>query len=241
METLPEPAEPIATASANPTSLNFGSGLVSLNLDLRNSGDPRSTLEVIEVTTNSTALRIVESDIDQQGLGTYVVTLDRELLEEGTNQFQITFDTNVNDLNVAVNALVREAADGGNAGILHVVLLDASSLRQENCALLTPEEGLYTTEFADVKSGDYFLLAGSDTNGDGLICGPFEACGAFEGLGNITQITEDEVDLWVNYSLFDQFPSGQFRGCDGPLGSPIATTTSVTSNNFGISLAPGKR
>ncbi|SVB34202.1 uncharacterized protein METZ01_LOCUS187056, partial [marine metagenome] len=111
-------------------------------------------------------------------------------------------------------------------------------LRQENCAVLTPEEGLYTTEFADVESGDYFLLAGSDTNGDGLICGPFEACGAYEGLGNITQITDEEVDLWVNYSLFDQFPSGQFRGC---VGSPIATTTSATSGNFSVSITPGKR
>ena len=178
------------------------------------------------------------ADVDRQGLGTYVATLDRELLDEGTNQFQITFDTNANDLTVAVNAVVREAGEGGDAGVLHVVLLDAASLRQENCAVLTPEEGLYTTEFADVESGDYFLLAGSDTNGDGLICGPFEACGAYEGLGNITQITDEEVDLWVNYSLFDQFPSGQFRVCAG---SPIATTTSATSGNFSVSITPGKR
>ena len=136
---------------------------------------------------------------------------------------------------------MREAGDGGNAGVLHVVLLDASSLRQEQCALLTPVGGLYNTEFADVKSGDYFLLAGSDTDGDGLICGPFEACGAFEGLGNITQITDDEIDLWVNYSLFDQFPSGQFRTCDGRVGSPIATTTSVASDSFSISIGPDKR
>ena len=237
-EPLPQPADPVATAAANPTSLNFGSGLVSLDLELRNSGDPRSTIEVLEVATDSPALRVMAANVDRQGLGTYVATLDRELLDEGTNQFQITFDTNANDLTVAVNAVVREAGEGGNAGALHVVLLDAASLRQENCALLTPEEGLYTTEFADVESGDYFLLAGSDTNGDGLICGPFEACGAYEGLGNITQITDEEVDLWVNYSLFDQFPSGQFRGC---VGSPIATTTSATSSNFSVSITPGKR
>ena len=237
-EPIPQPADPIANATTNPTSLNFGSGLVSLDLELRNSGDTGSRIEVLEVTTDSGALRVTASNIDRQGLGTYVATLDRELLDEGTNQFQITFDTNANDLTVAVNAVVREAGDGGDAGPLHVVLLDAASLRQENCALLTPEEGLYTTEFADVKSGDYFLLAGSDTDGDGLICGPFEACGAYEGLGNITQITDEKVDLWVNYSLFDQFPSGQFRGC---VGSPIATTTSATSGEFSISLTPNKR
>ena len=230
-EPLPQPADPVASATANPTSLNFGSGLLSLDLELRNSGDPRSTIEVLEVVTDSSALRVMAADADRQGLGRYVATLDRELLNEGTNQFQITFDTNANDLTVAVNAVVREAGDGGNAGVLHVVLLDAASLRQENCALLTPEEGLYTTEFADVESGDYFLLAGSDTNGDGLICGPFEACGAYEGLGNITQITDEEVNLWVNYSLFDQFPSGQFRGC---VDSPMATTTSASSGNFSV-------
>ena len=240
-EPLPEPAEPVATAASSPSLLNFGSGLVSLDLALRNSGDPRSNLEILEVTTNSTALRVVASDVDRQGLGTYIATLDRELLDEGTSQFQITFDTNANDLIVEVNAVVRESGDGGNAGLLHVVLLDASSLRQEQCALLSPAGGLYTTEFADVASGDYFLLAGSDTNDDGLICGPFEACGAYEGLGNITQITDEEVNLWVNYSLFDQFPSGQFRGCDGRVGSPIATTTSSSNDNFSFSIGPSKR
>ena len=93
-------------------------------------------------------------------------------------------------------------------------MLDASSLRQKNCTLIGSQGGVYSTEFENVETGDYFVIAGTDTDGDGLICGPFEACGAYESLSNISQITDATVDLSVTYSLFDLFPSGQFRGCD---------------------------
>jgi hypothetical protein len=95
-----------------------------------------------------------------------------------------------------------------------LILLDASSLKQQNCALLSPTDGIYSTKFESVPNGDYFALAGSDTNGDGLICGPFEACGAYKSLGDLQQITETNVDFTINYSIFDLFPSGQFRGCN---------------------------
>jgi serine protease len=210
----PEPAEPLANAAANPSSLNFGSGLLSLNMEIRNSGDTGSSLNVSSITTNSTALIVASSEIDSNGLGTYAVTIDREQLADGSNQLEININTNANSVNVPVNIFMPISGPSGNAGQLHVVLLDASSLRQQDCALLSAEEGLYSVEFEDVETGDYFALAGSDSDGDGLICGPFEACGAYESLGNISQITEEEVDLTVTYSLFDLFPSGQFRGCN---------------------------
>ncbi len=211
---LPEPAEPVAILSASPTVLNFGSGLISLNLELRNSGDFGSTLTVEDFSTNSSALRVVEADVGQQGLGVYTVTLDRDHLTEGSNNFEISFDSNANNISVDARAVVREIGTGGDVGQLSVILLDATSLQQKNCALLTGVDGEYNLSFEDLESGDYFVLAGSDTNGDGLICGPFEACGAYESLGNIAQVDEQEISIAVNYSLFDQFPSGQFRGCN---------------------------
>ena len=72
----------------------------------------------------------------------------------------------------------------------------------------------YSANFDSVPSGDYFALAGSDTDGDGLICGPFEACGAFQSLGDLKQITSAEVNFAITYSLFAPFPSGQFAGCN---------------------------
>ena len=213
-EPLPQPAEPTANAVTRPTSLDFGSGLLSLNFEVRNSGDPNSQINQVNVSSNSDALLIRASDIQASGLGTYTATIERSLLSDGSNQLEITVNTDANNISVPVSAFRTGGGESGSVGNLHVVLLDASSLRQKNCSLLNSQGGVYSTEFEDVETGDYFVIAGTDADGDGLICGPFEACGAYESLSNISQITEESVELAVTYSLFDLFPSGQFRGCN---------------------------
>tara|TARA_A100001015_G_scaffold48913_1_gene54020 strand:- start:753 stop:1472 length:720 start_codon:yes stop_codon:yes gene_type:complete len=213
-EPLPQPAEPTANAVTRPTSLDFGSGLLSLNFEVRNSGDPNSQINQVNVSSNSEALLIRASDIQASGLGTYTATIERSLLSDGSNQLEITVNTDANNISVPVSAFRTGGGESGSVGNLHVVLLDASSLRQKNCSLLNSQGGVYSTEFEDVETGDYFVIAGTDADGDGLICGPFEACGAYESLSNISQITEESVELAVTYSLFDLFPSGQFRGCN---------------------------
>ena len=122
--------------------------------------------------------------------------------------------TDANNISIPVSAFMPTGDGSGSVGKLHVVLLDASSLRQKNCSLINSQGGVYSTEFENVETGDYFVIAGTDADKDGLICGPFEACGAYKSLSDISQITDSAVDLSVTYSLFDLFPSGQFRGCD---------------------------
>ena len=213
-EPLPQPAEPIANAVTSPASLNFGSGLLSLNFEVRNSGDPNSEINQVNVSSNSDALLVRAADIQASGLGTYTATIERSLLADGSNELEITVSTDANNVSIPVSAFMPTNDGSGSVGKLHVVLLDASNLRQKNCSLIGSQGGVYSTEFENVETGDYFVIAGTDTDGDGLICGPFEACGAYESLSNISQITDATVDLSVTYSLFDLFPSGQFRGCD---------------------------
>ena len=209
-----EPANPVGRISAQPSSLNFGAGLVSRELRLRNSGDEEASVIVQTLFPSSDSLIVSETEVDISKLGTYVVTLDRSELPEGANEFTIDVETNVGSLSIPVSLTKPEPAGPIDAGPLHLILLDASSLKQQNCALLSPTDGIYSTKFESVPNGDYFALAGSDTNGDGLICGPFEACGAYKSLGDLQQITETNVDFTINYSIFDLFPSGQFRGCN---------------------------
>ena len=213
-EPLPQPAEPTANAVVSPTSLNFGSGLLSLNFEVRNSGDTNSQITQVNVSSSSDALVVRAADIEPSGLGTYAATIERSLLSDGSNELEITVTTDANNVSVPVSAFMPTGDGRGSVGKLHVVLLDASSLRQENCSLINSQGGVYSTEFENVETGDYFVIAGTDADEDGLICGPFEACGAYESLSNISQITDSIVDLNVTYSLFDLFPSGQFRGCD---------------------------
>jgi len=213
-EPPPEPANPVGRISAQPSSLNFGTGLVSRELRLRNSGDEEASVIVQTLVPSSDSLIVSEPEVDINKLGTYVVTLDRSELPEGANEFTIDVETNVGSLSIPVSLTKPAPAGPIDAGPLHLILLDATSLEQQDCELLSPTDGIYSTKFESVPNGDYFALAGSDTNGDGLICGPFEACGAYKNLGDLQQITETNIDFTINYSIFDIFPSGQFRGCN---------------------------
>ena len=209
-----EPAEPIGRVSAEPKGLNFGAGLVSLELRLRNSGDEAASVIVQTLSSSSESLIVSEARVDKSKLGTYVVNVDRSELSEGANEFTIDVETNVGGFSIPVRLIKPDPIGPIDTGPLHLVLLDASSLKQQDCALLFPIDGIYSTKFESVPKGDYFALAGSDTNGDGLICGPFEACGAYKRLGDLQQITDKNVDFTISYSIFDLFPSGQFRGCN---------------------------
>ena len=181
---------------------------------MRNSGDPNSQINQVNVSSNSDALVVRAADIQVSGLGTYTATIERSLLVDGSNELEITVSTDANNVSIPVSAFMPTGDGSGSVGKLHVVLLDASSLRQKICSLIISQGGVYSTEFEIVETGDYFVIAGTDTDEDGLICGPFEACGAYESLSNISQITDATLELSVTYSLFDLFPSGQFRGCD---------------------------
>ena len=209
-----DPADPVGRISAQPRRLNFGAGLVSLDFRLRNSGDKAALLIVRTLSPSSGSLIVSEAEVDRNKLGTYVVNLDRSELPEGDNRFNIDVETNLGSLSIPVSITKTEPVGPIDAGPLHLILLDASSLKQQDCVLLSPTDGIYSTKFESVPKGDYFALAGSDTNGDGLICGPFEACGAYKSLGDLQEITEQNVQFTINYSIFDLFPSGQFRGCN---------------------------
>ena len=166
-EPLPQPAEPIANAVTNPTSLNFGSGLLSLNFEVRNSGDPNSQITQVNVSSNSDALVVRATDIQASGLGTYAATIERSLLSDGANELEITVSTDAKNVSVPVSAFMPTGDGSGSVGKLHVVLLDASSLRQENCSLINSQGGVYSTEFENVETGDYFVMPGLTLMGMG--------------------------------------------------------------------------
>jgi serine protease len=195
--------------------LNFGSGLTSVEVEFRNSGDAEAPLTIDSISISSEIFLIAaDSQVDDNGLGSYMITVDRTDLPEGTSEFTLEVTSNVSTLSVPISIRNVPPAAPLNAGPMHVILLDASSLEQTSCALVSPVDGVYSANFDSVPSGDYFALAGSDTDGDGLICGPFEACGAFQSLGDLQQITDADVNFSITYSLFAPFPSGQFGSCD---------------------------
>ena len=164
-----QPAEPVGNLAALPNSLNFGSGLTSVQVEFRNSGDAEAPVTIESISVSSEIFLIAaDSQVDADGLGSYMITVDREDLPEGTSEFTLDVASNTSSLSVPISIRNAPPAAPLNAGPMHIILLDASSLEQTSCALVSPVDGVYSANFESVPSGDYFALAGSDTDGDGL-------------------------------------------------------------------------
>ncbi len=186
---------PSPKLSVSPPSLNFGSNTNSATLTASNSGS--GNLNIISVTDNASWMVVSGS-----GLGTYSVTADRAGLGTGTYNGTITFNSDVNDVNVPVIMSVDSASSGSsaNAGYHYVLLIDPDESdpykrvkRQFNVAA---RNGVYDYTF-NMKSepnSRYFILAGTDFDNDGDICDNGEACGAFLTLDQLFYLENIDAD-----------------------------------------------
>lgn len=168
------PLVPVAT----PSLLSFDAG-----------GEPRRfTLEggeglaVDKVQYSAGWLTVTPEEIDPTTkLGAYRVAVNAGSLLPG-NYSSLVVATADNGVTTAVTVTLRvpaEATRPPDAGIHYLRLLttDFTSVAQ---VMVGAENGKYQFELtAKVEPGDYYVVAGSDLDNDGIICTPGEACGAY--------------------------------------------------------------
>ena len=210
----PPPAPPpLALPVVFPSQLDFGSSVPSLILELSNEGDAGSTLEVFGVGADDNNVFVEPLAINGSGLGTYSVTLDREGAAPGESEALVTFETSAGELTVPIRFFVEPERDPGDAGLIHVALLDSTSLEQVACSIALPDEGEYAVTFSEISGGDYLLVTGSDTDADGFICDQFEVCGASPTVRELELVTDDQISLSLQYSSGTQLKGAVFRAC----------------------------
>lgn len=88
------------------------------------------------------------------------------------------------------------------AGIHFVLLLDAENPRSGNSrqvvASYDAESGQYRFRIDNVTPGDYYLVAGSDLDNNGLLCEAGEACARYPELGNLQPVTITGSSMQLN-------------------------------------------
>jgi len=133
------------------------------------------------------------------GLGTYTATVDRTGLASGPYAATISFEADTGArVNVAVSMRVGAGSGAiGDTGHLWVLLLDGSNKFVDQVDL-DAIDGEYAYRFDGVTAGQYFLIAGSDSDNDLLVCDAGESCGAYPTLGVSTP-----VDVNSNVSSLD--------------------------------------
>jgi serine protease len=195
--------------SVNPQSLNFSHNLQSTTLYIEQVG---GDLGSVEISEDISWLSLEASSVDDSGYGSYSVIVDRTGLDSGTysGTFQISADTLSETVEVIMQVL--DISVTGDAGTHYVLLVnnDTEEVLQQFQVDAVGESVSYS--FSEVASGNYFIVAGSDMDMDGLICDAGESCGAYATAAQPSIITVEssdvsELDFTTSYEF--QSPSLQ--------------------------------
>jgi serine protease len=184
------PTEPMLVAF--PSAMNFGTDLTRLTLAVNNGGGGALSAQT---ATSDAAWLTLEPQLDERGLGSYVVSVDRRGLAIGSYSTTITLVSDVNSVVVPVYVEVNGHNDlGSSLRYQWIVLIDANS----GATVATTQAGAadgYAYSFSAVAPGDYYVIAGSDLDNDQFICDRGESCGAYSGNQDMTAVTVDAADV----------------------------------------------
>lgn len=188
-----------ADVNPSPQSLNFGlvDSELLLYLDKVGTGD----LAVSSVTADESWLTVEQAQVDALGFGSYKITVDRSVLEPAIYSATVTVvSSNNQEKQIGVIVQALDVGLGGNAGLQYVLMIKPGSNGTDEVvaqAQIQAQMGAATFAFEDQLPGEYYFVAGSDMDFDGLICDPGEACGAYPSkeLSTLVNVTESISDL----------------------------------------------
>jgi serine protease len=176
---------------ASSTSVDFGITLQSATITLTGRG--AAPPEVTAFDSSEPWLNVTAEAVDGSGLGDYTLSVDRgglvDAVYRGTVSFSLSDGGSI-EISVSMRVLSLPTGVAGNAGFLYLMLLDRS-LNNQGQLNLSPVNGRYDFNFQSVVAGDYYLLAGSDVDNDGMICEVGESCGAYPVRNQEVVVTVD--------------------------------------------------
>jgi serine protease len=204
-----------AIITVTPAAIILLSNQNSLELTLANEGDEAASIESISAAASW--LTIGPALVDGNGLGTYLLSVDRTGLTDilYTTAMTVTI-SNGSETIVPVSMLVSDGSSHGNSSAVYVILMDAEQSVLRSLLAQPIAGGQFTYEFTDVPGGRYFLAGGSDVDNDFFLCQNGETCGGFPVLGYFEEITLVDEDLagldFVIDILFSSQPANTVSG-----------------------------
>ncbi|HDP88490.1 MAG TPA: peptidase S8, partial [Thioalkalivibrio sp.] len=198
---------PPTILTVSPNTLDFGSVQTELALTLGQSGD--GTVVVTNVSTTAPWLAI----IPPTELGEYSITADRTGLAFGiyTTNLAIayTVDGDLREVAVPVTLTVSDGgASGteGDTGYTWIILVNVDTLSTAAQTSVANVNGTYSYRITGVPNGEYYVLAGTDSDNDGFICDAGESCGGYPTLGLLQRVVVNNGDVGnIDFGL--TFPS----------------------------------
>jgi serine protease len=188
---------PVGTSlAASPAHLEFAPNRTTATLTLSKSGP--GTLPAATAADDASWLTLA-SPASPDGLGTWTATVTRGNLGAGVYSATLTFTAGGSALAVPVTLQVGGTGALGDAGRVYVQVQDPDGVALGQVeAGPGASAGEYAWAVGGLVAGSYRLVAGTDLDGDGLICDPGEACGAYP-----TRAQPSAVDLAADRAGLD--------------------------------------
>ena len=216
----PIPENPMPGLSTTVISLGNFSSIAQI--ELFNSGT--GTLSILSVTTDDNNISVFPPE-NSNGLGVYTIELNRDELSEGIYSSTITFNSDsstVPFVELSLTYSVRTNVENPNAGTVWVNLYDVYKEQSNWGYLNINENGYYEYTIQDVDPGVYMILAGTDTDNNGIIGQVSEAIGYYpskiEPVLIIGNRDHTGIDFNINYNI------------------PLLSPSNSESNSLGIKI-----
>ncbi|MBI9082121.1 MAG: S8 family serine peptidase [Desulfobacterales bacterium] len=177
--------------TVEPSALNFGTTMTSLNLATIKSGTGVRSVNN-PVTTDVAWLTVAATSVDAERFGTYTATANRghaDLSATGSYSAKITFTTDdAKSVEIPVSLQVTVGTTT-SSGYHYVVLVDPDSEDPIAQTAGNTTGGNLNYIVSGVTPGTYKVYAGTDSDNDGIIGGTGEAIGAYLSLEDPNTVT----------------------------------------------------
>ncbi|BEU05176.1 hypothetical protein OAG1_39760 [Agarivorans sp. OAG1] len=212
-----QPDRSALSLSTNQVSLSFIEDSAEVSVELIGS----VSLSVNSVQSNASWLTVSPQNVDANGVGDYLLSVNRNGLSDGNYGASVVFSvSNGSELNLGVSMNVSNV-QAGDSGLVYVLLSDPETGSTYYEQSVNMNNGEFSFSFAEVLSGEYELTVGSDHDNDYRICDEGELCGAYPVRNDVTPIlvteetsglslsvepitTEDLTNQVLNYKLLKQ-------------------------------------
>ena len=158
------------------TSYQAYIGTTTTKVSIQAVNEGGGSLSIIEVAPTSDEISIAPPD-DPNGLGVYVISVDRTNLPAGSYSESVWFISNsgtkILDLHYEK---VESGAIDPDGGKVYTLLYNMTTNTVENLTSSTASSGAYSFSIDEIDPAVYTLIAGSDIDNDCEICGAAEAC-----------------------------------------------------------------
>jgi serine protease len=190
----PPPPSGLPTLALSTSRLDFGTVQTQLSITLtRINASSDSPASAIDSAVNPGAVTL--TGLPGAGSGPYVldVNVNRALLNPGENQVQVEITTAQGRklrFDVAIAAPATTPTGLLGVGPVYVLALDPVTLQTLAQVDVINNATTYPYTLASLTTS-VIIVAGTDTDNDGFICGASEPCGAYPVLGVETTILSD--------------------------------------------------